>query len=72
MVKYYPFPAEYKERVKAFFLDTLIEKHEGGSWKSHVEYGEHYNLISLDLSHYPKGTYLLYLQDKMVHKVIVE
>ena len=48
MVKYYPFPSEYKERVKAFYLDTLIEKHEGGSWKSHVEYGELFMIEILD------------------------
>ena len=48
MVKYYPFLTEYKERVKAFYLDTLIEKHEGGSWHYNVERRELFMIEVLD------------------------
>ena len=48
MVEYCLLPAEHKERVKTFYLDTLIEKHEGGSWTSNVEYGELFMIKVLD------------------------
>lgn len=38
MVNFVLFPEKLKTQVCSFYLDTLIEKHEGGSWQSWVEY----------------------------------
>jgi hypothetical protein len=48
MIKYQKLPEEYAARVKECYLDTLIEKHEGGSWKSRVEYEQVFMIEVLD------------------------
>jgi hypothetical protein len=48
MVNYQKIPNEYRAQIKDFYLDTLIEKHEGGSWKYNAEKSEIFMISVLD------------------------